>query len=300
MTTEQRADSPGAEQRAASPAAAPDAGARFLRLLHDATVEIVPLKGAREQILATDQDATVAVTCSPRFGLERTLEHCAVAAGAGRRVVPHLAARMVADRPALRDFVRRVADLGVTDLYVIGGDAATPLGRYRDSAELLDDLSSMEHPFTRIGVGCYPEGHPHIDDDRLWEALLRKQDTATYMVSQLCFDAVTLTSWLARARARGVALPLRVGIAGPLKLARLTELSLRIGVGQSLRFLTKQRGLIGNVLMGRTYDPAPLVRAVLAAEPATPEAGIEGLHVFTFNQMPGFQSWLRAQSGATA
>ncbi len=52
--------------------------------------------------------------------------------------------------------------------------------------------------------------------------------------------------------------------------------------------------------MGRTYDPAPLVRAVLAAEPATPEAGIEGLHVFTFNQMPGFQSWLRAQSGATA
>jgi methylenetetrahydrofolate reductase (NADPH) len=157
----------------------------------------------------------------------------------------------------------------------------------------------MEHPFTRIGIGCYPEGHPHIDDDRLWEALLRKQDSATYMVSQMCFDAATLTAWLTRARTRGVTLPIRVGIAGPLKLAKLTELSLRIGVGPSLRFLAKQHGLVGNVLLGRTYDPAPLVRAVLAAEPR-PGSDIEGLHVFTFNQVPVFRSWISTQGGATA
>lgn len=286
MTTEQRAT-------------LPDGDERLLRLLKEATIEIIPLKGAQEQILATAQDATVAVTCSPKFGLGRTLEHCTVAAKSGRRVVPHLAARMVADRSSLRDFVQRVADLGVTDLYVIGGDATTPVGRYRDAAGLLDDLSSMEHPFTRIGIGCYPEGHPHIDDDRLWEALLRKQGAATYMVSQMCFDAVTLTSWLTQARARGVTLPIRVGMAGPLKLAKLTELSLRIGVGQSLRFLAKQHGLIGNVLMGRTYDPAPLVRAVLTGEPR-PGSDIEGLHVFTFNQTPAFQAWLGALGGATS
>jgi methylenetetrahydrofolate reductase (NADPH) len=284
-----------AEQRAMYP----DADQRLLQLLNRATIEIIPLKGAQEQILATAQDATVAVTCSPKFGLGRTLEHCAVAARAGRRVVPHLAARMVADRGELRDFVRRVTDLGVTDLYVIGGDAETPAGRYRESAELLDDLASLEHPFTRIGVGCYPEGHPHIDDDRLWEALLRKQKSATYMVSQMCFDAAPLTSWLTRARERGVTLPLRVGVAGPLKLAKLTELSLRIGVGQSLRFLSKQHGLVGNVLLGRTYDPVPLVREVLAAEPA-PGSDIEGLHVFSFNQVPVLRTWLATQLGATA
>ncbi|WP_435133179.1 methylenetetrahydrofolate reductase [Actinacidiphila sp. bgisy144] len=285
-----------AEQRVVTPSGADE---RLLRLLKEATIEVIPLKGAQEQILATAQDATVAVTCSPKFGLARTLEHCAVAAHSGRRVVPHLAARMVADRPALRDFVRRVADLGVTDLYVVGGDATVPVGRYADAAGLLDDLTSMEHPFTRIGIGCYPEGHPGIDDDRLWEALLRKQGAATYLVSQMCFDAAALASWLAQARARGVTLPVRVGIAGPLKLAKLTELSLRIGVGQSLRFLAKQHGLVGNVLTGRAYDPAPLVRAVLATEP---EGGgdIEGLHVFTFNQVPVFQTWLNACGGAAA
>ncbi|WAL67796.1 methylenetetrahydrofolate reductase [Amycolatopsis cynarae] len=284
---------------AEQPATYPDVDERLLPLLNEATMEVVPVKGAQAQILATSQNATVAVTCSPKFGLGRTLEHCAMAAKSGRRVVPHLAARMVADRASLRDFVRRLADLGVTDLYVVGGDATTPVGRYREAAELLDDLSSMEHPFTRIGIACYPEGHPHIDDDRLWEALLRKQDAAGYLVSQMCFDAATLTSWLRRARERGVSLPIRIGIAGPLKVPRLTELSLRIGVGRSLRFLAKQHGLVGNVLMGRTYDPAPLVRAVLAAEPE-PGSDIEGLHVFTFNQVPVFQAWLRTQAGATA
>lgn len=283
---------------ATEPATSPDADNRFLQFLTDATMEVIPLKGAQQQVLATSADATVAVTCSPKFGLDRTVEHCALAADSGRRVVPHIAARMVEDGASLRNIVQRVADLGVTDLYVVGGDATTPVGRYHAAAELLDDLAEMEHPFTRIGVGCYPEGHPYIDDERLWEALLRKQDSATYMVSQMCFDAGTLMSWLTQARARGVTLPLRVGVAGPLKLAKLTELSLRVGVGQSLRFLSKQHGLVGNVLLGRTYDPAPLLRSVVADEPS-PGPDIEGLHIFTFNQVPVFRAWV-ATHGATA
>lgn len=272
------------------PTTSPEVDGRLLQMLTDATMEVIPLKGGPEQILATSPGATVAVTCSPKFGLSRTLEQCEVAASAGRRVVPHIAARMVEDRAALRDVVRRVADLGVTDLYVIGGDAAAPVGRYSEAGQLLDDVAELEHPFTRIGVGCYPEGHPHIDDDRLWEALLRKQGSATYMVSQMCFDAGALTTWLAQARARDVTLPLRVGIAGPLKPAKLTELSLRIGVGQSLRFLSKQHGLVGNVLLGRTYDPVPLIRSVVSDRPGS---DIEGLHAFTFNQVPAFRAWAK-------
>jgi methylenetetrahydrofolate reductase (NADPH) len=47
---------------------------------------------------------------------------------AGHRVVPHRAARQVTDEAELRRFVGRLEALGVTDLYVIGGDAATPAG----------------------------------------------------------------------------------------------------------------------------------------------------------------------------
>ncbi|MEY9862858.1 methylenetetrahydrofolate reductase (NADPH) [Catenulispora sp. GAS73] len=259
------------------------------RLLADATIEVIPLKGAGDQIQAAPADATVAITCSPKFGLDRTVQFCAVATGSGRRVVPHLAARMVPSRRALTDFVSQIQDLGITDLYVIGGDGERPAGPYSEAGQVLQDLQEHGHTLTRLGVGCYPEGHPLIDDDRLWVALERKQQLATYMVSQMCFDAVAVRDWLARARQRGISLPLRAGVAGPVKVAKLAELSLRIGVGQSLRYLRKQHGMVGNVLRGRAYDPSPFVSAIAGT------AGIEGLHIFSFNQVPEYVAWRDAR-----
>jgi methylenetetrahydrofolate reductase (NADPH) len=254
-----------------------------------ATIEVIPLKGAQELIQATPADATVAVTCSPKFGLDRTLQFCAVAARSGRRVVPHLAARMVTSRRALTGFVSRIQDLGITDLYVIGGDGETQAGPYGEASQILEDLHERSHTLTRLGVSCYPEGHPLIGNDQLWAALERKQQLATYMVSQMCFDAMVVRAWLTQARQRGISLPLRAGVAGPLKITKLAELSLKIGVGQSLRYLSKQHGMVGNVLRGRAYDPGPFVSAIAGT------AGIEGLHFFSFNQVPEYVAWRDAR-----
>ena len=56
-----------------------------------------------------------------------------------------------------------------------------------------DAIQELDHDLQRIGVGCYPEGHPNIADDALVDALQRKQPYADYMVSQLCFDAAAFT-----------------------------------------------------------------------------------------------------------
>jgi methylenetetrahydrofolate reductase (NADPH) len=258
-------------------------------LIADATIEVIPLKGAQDQIQATPADATVAITCSPTLGLDRTLQFCAIAARSGRRVVPHLAARMVTSRRALTGFIGRIQDLGITDLYVIGGDGKTEAGPYSEASQILEDLHEDGHTLTRLGVSCYPEGHPLIGGDQLWAALERKQQLATYMVSQMCFDAMVVRDWLTEARQRGIALPLRAGVAGPLKIAKLAELSLRIGVGQSLRYLSKQHGMVGNVLRGRAYDPGPFVSAIAGT------AGIEGLHFFSFNQVAEYVAWRDAR-----
>jgi len=259
------------------------------RLMADATIEVIPLKGAQDQIQATPADATVAITCSPKFGLDRTLQFCAVAARSGRRVVPHLAARMVTSRRALTGFVSRIQDLGITDLYVIGGDGETQAGPYGEASQILEDLHERSHALTRLGVSCYPEGHPLIGNDQLWAALERKQQLATYMVSQMCFDGMVVRDWLAQARQRGISLPLRAGVAGPLKISKLAELSLKIGVGHSLRYLSKQHGMVGNVLRGRAYDPGPFISAIAGT------AGIEGLHFFSFNQVPEYLAWRDAR-----
>ncbi|TKA09485.1 methylenetetrahydrofolate reductase [Actinacidiphila oryziradicis] len=262
-----------------------------------ANVEVIPLRGVEQKLSEIPINTTVTVTCSPKFGLDRTLDYAELAVKTGHRVVPHLAARQVADKAELLGFVRRLDALGVKDLYVIGGDAATPAGDYTSAAELIEALGAIDHGLERIGVACYPEGHPKIADNELLDALRRKQPHAHYMVSQLCFDVDTLVSWLRRMRSAGIELPLRLGLAAPMNILKLTELSIKIGVGSSVRFLTKQHGLVGSLLRGSSYQPEELLYRI-GAELTSDELRIEGLHLFSFNQISATVGWQQRVGGA--
>jgi len=259
-------------------------------LVADARIEVIPVRGADEKVSAIPRGTTMTITCSAKFGLERTLEHTERAVKAGYRVVPHIAARQVTSRGELAAVVSRLDGIGVTDLFVIGGDAAEPAGPYDSSAQLLEDLAGLDHGIRDIGVGCYPEGHPAIAGDRLTEALLTKQRYATFMVSQLCFDPGALVGWLRATREAGVRLPLRIGIAPPMNTLKLAELSLKIGVGTSVRFLTKQRGLVGSLVRGSAYRPEDLLTA-LGGALTDPALAIAGVHVFSFNQIANAVEW---------
>jgi methylenetetrahydrofolate reductase (NADPH) len=273
-----------------------DRGISVDDIVRNASIEIIPLKGAEEKAAVVPADTTVAITCSPKFGLLRTLNHVAAARRSGHRVVPHLAARMVEERRDLRHFVRRITDLGVDELFVIGGDGEEPAGRFSEATEILQELGEFDHGVSKIGIGCYPEGHPKISEDVLFDALLRKQQYADYMVSQLCFDASAMAGWLRFARDRGVTLPLRIGVAAPLQVRKLVELSVKIGVGQSVRFLSKQHGLVGNLLLGRAYEPMDLLLAI-QKEISFTDLSVEGLHLFSFNQVDTTLDWLSRTSG---
>lgn len=268
-------------------------------LVRTANIEVIPLKGAQRKVNSVPAGTTVTITCSPRFGLARTLEHVATARATGHRVIPHLAARMVADVPELREFVGRLTDLGVDDLYVVGGDGEQPVGRFEEASQVLQELREFDHGVRRIGVGCYPEGHPSISADALYGALERKQQYADYMVSQLCFDAGTLVGWVRTMRDAGIFLPLRIGLAAPLQIRKLIELSVKIGVGQSVRYLSKQRGFVGNLLLGREYEPADLLEDI-KSRASFPALGIEGLHLFSFNQIEATVDWQARIAGAEA
>ncbi|WP_329252720.1 methylenetetrahydrofolate reductase [Actinoallomurus sp. NBC_01490] len=268
-------------------------------LVGAADIEVIPLKGAEEKVHAVPPGATITITCSPKFGLQRTLDHSARAVRAGYRVVPHLAARQVAGEAELRAFVRRLTELGITGLYVIGGDAEEPAGEYSEAAEILDALAGMEHGLTSIGIACYPEGHPKIGDEALIAALRRKQPHAHYMVSQLCFDPGALAGWLRRIRAEGIALPLHIGLAAPMSMRKLAELSLRIGVGASIRYLSKQHGVVGSMLRGSSYRPEDLLLAMGDAL-TDPEMRVDALHLFSFNQVDATVAWQQRIVGGTA
>jgi methylenetetrahydrofolate reductase (NADPH) len=111
-------------------------------------------------------------------------------------------------------------------------------------------------------------------------------------VSNLCFDPATLRRWIGRIRARGVTLPLFVGLAGPIERTRLLKMAAKAGVGESARFLTGHAEWFLRLGTPGAYSPERLLDHV-GASLTDPAAAVAGLHIFTFNQVQQTEAWRR-------
>ena len=263
-------------------------------LLRAPRYEVLPTPSAEQAVLEwVPRELTITITASPARGLEPTLALTERLTGHGYRAVPHLSARLVRDDAHLAEIVERLTASGVTDVFVPAGDSDRPAGRFDSAISLLDRLAEMGRPFSRVGVTGYPESHPKIDDDITVQAMWDKRHHAAYIVSNLCFDAATLTRWIARIRARGISLPLLVGLAGPLERTRLLRLAAVSGVAESARFLAGHADWLVRLGLPGGYSPERLLDR---AGPALtdPASAVEGLHVFTFNQVRQTEQWRRA------
>jgi len=263
-------------------------GSRLAAYLAHPRFEVVPIKGVEEQAGYLPRGATVTVTCSPTRGIENTLRVAERLAKGGLRVVPHISARLVLDESLLRDLLQELADLELREAFIIGGDAKRPAGRFASALDLLRGMAEIGHDLQEIGVAAYPEGHPLVDDASLRSALHEKQPFATYMVTQICFDANTIAAWLAGIREEGIVLPAYIGLAGVVDTKRLLQMSMKIGVGDSMRFLAKNTNVVAGLFGG--YRPTELVDK-LAPVLDTPGYAIHGLHLNTFNQVEGTERW---------
>ena len=116
-----------------------------------------------------------------------------------------------------------------------------------------------------------------------------KRKYATHVISNMTFDAEAVGKWSERMRRRGIALPIVVGVPGPVDPTKLLGMATKIGVGDSVRFLRKQRGVFARLAApGFTSDRFVTRIAALAA---TPQLAIEGLHIYTFNQVEAIEAW---------
>ncbi len=240
------------------------------------------------------REVKVTVTASPTKGLDPTLELAERLSTAGYEVVPHLSARLVLDDGHLHSILARLEEAGLREAFVVAGDASQPAGQFEGAADLLRAMAGLGHGLSAVGITGYPESHPLIDDQTTIQAMFEKAEFATYIVSQICFDASVTASWIANVRARGTRLPIHVGIPGIVHTTRLLRTSSRIGLGDSVRFLRKHRGLVGRLLLPGTYDPSGLIRE-LAPTLADPEGKVAGFHVFTFNELEATERWRREQ-----
>lgn len=267
-----------------------DATSTLVSLLDRPRFEVLPTPDVLDRVGAhLPSGRTVTVTASPTRGLDATLSTTEQLAAAGYHAIPHLAARMVTDRAHLADIVTRLHAAGVTQIFVPGGDATTP-GAFPDALSLLRALEEAGTPFPSVGITAYPESHPTISDEQTVQAMWDKRRCASEMVSNLAFDAGVVGDWLTACRARGIELPLWLGIPGAVSSTRLLRLAGRVGVGDSARFALKHPSAVARLLR----PDASAVESFLgrlAPTLARPESRIAGLHVFTFNEVAETEQW---------
>lgn len=258
--------------------------------------EVLPLDRTVEEAERLSLPLELTVTCSPKHGPDRTLEVAGRLRALGHSVTPHVAARMVRDEAHLDALLDGIADTGLDGMFLIGGDADTQ-GPYASAGELLAAIADHPRRPRSIGIAGYPEGHPLISDESLDAALHEKSRLADYVTTQMCFDPDAVRSWVLRQREKGLSLPVMVGMPGKVKRRRLVEMSARIGVGQSVSFLRKQRGI------RRLFSPrstADRLHDALAPSLTDRDLGLAGFHFFTFNQLVDTWEWYQGKEGARA
>jgi methylenetetrahydrofolate reductase (NADPH) len=249
--------------------------------------DIVALTG----VLA--RGARVYVSAVPHRPAEEAIAAAIRLRAAGFEPVPHVAVRNFASADRLDDFLARLnGEADVRRALVIAGDR-TECGPFRRALDAIDSGVFRRRGFRGLGVAGYPEGHPKIGNDELLRALGEKISAAeatglaVEIVTQFCFDARAILSYIERLRAFGFEQPLRIGLVGPTSLSALLRYAGRCGVRASAQGLARRSGLLRQ--MFALTVPDDLLRALADAAPAGVRA-----HFFSFGGLPATARWARA------
>ncbi|WP_067672476.1 methylenetetrahydrofolate reductase [Nocardia miyunensis] len=228
--------------------------------------------------------------------LETRVKAAGVCGALGLIPVPHVAARRLRSPGELEEFLSGLADVSAADrLFVVGGDPAVPLGPYPDALSVLKSAVPQRFGLVEAGIAGYPEGHPEIATDVLWRsladkaALLTEAGLAGSVVTQFGFDSDAVLDWVEQVRARGIALPIRVGVPGPAGIRRLVRYATRFGVGTSAGIVRKYGFSITN-LMG-TAGPDRFLRD-LARRWEPERHGDVRIHFYSFGGVEATVEWI--------
>jgi methylenetetrahydrofolate reductase (NADPH) len=267
-------------------------------LLSSASVEVSSRGHQLQELKDNFQPGIdVTVTFLPGDNYRNNVDTATALRAAGFNPVPHIAAREMASREALDDFLARSrGEAGVTRVLLIAGDVARARGPFRSSSDIRASGLIEARGIARLSVAGHPEGHPYLETAdaikvlRAWQDWGRQSNIHVDVVTQFCFESAPILQWIGQLDADGIDLPVIVGLAGPATPATLTKFALRCGVGNSLRSLRSQIGRFGRLLTDN--GPDDVMRGLQSAPPAA-TASIAGFHLFPFGGLRKSGNWLR-------
>lgn len=255
------------------------------------------IEGLREAAPLIRPGTQVAVTFLPGEELSQRVEAAVLVRELGFEPIVHLSARRIESAEQLDWYLGEITQKAqVKRVFIIAGDPPEPEGPYSDSLQIIESGLLEKHGIEIVGVGGHPEGHPNNTPADLWIwmekkiAAVRAHGMTPLVVTQFAFDDDAIVEWLAEMRARGIDVPVRLGVPGPAGIKRLLGFAKRCGVGASASVMKKYGISITNLI--GSAGPDKLVNSL--GDKLNDSHGRVRLHFYPFGALTASAEWINA------
>ena len=216
----------------------------------------------------------------------------------GLTATPHVIARKLESREQLERALASCQQLGIRNALCVAGDITADKPAFDSSLEVLQTGLFGKYGFRDVGVAGHPEGSKAIGEERVEQALRGKAEFAAtadfniYIATQFGFDPTAFTTWEAATTAKGITLPVHVGMPGPASLRQLAKFAMLCGVGASMRMLTSRTSAMANLLSAQAPDE--MVTAIARHRGENPQSRLKKIHFFAFGGVVKTARWANA------
>jgi len=243
-----------------------------------------------------DKNHDVYITYLPDENSKNVIDTAKKLKDEGYEVIPHLPARTILNESELEKYIGELAnESGCTKILIIGG-GGNQAGNVSSTMDVLksDLLSKFNYKF--VGVAGHPEGSPDISNQNLDLAINEKNDFAKnvdfqmYIATQFFFEAKSLIDWEKHLTTLGNSLPIHAGIPGPASIKTLINYARSCGIGNSLRFVSKQA--FNLTKLATLSTPDKLIYDLANYIHSNQSSNLENIHFYAFGGMKKTADWL--------
>ena len=247
--------------------------------------DLVPLENSIYVTYLPDEDAT------------KVIETCKKLTEEGYNSIPHLPARTMKSFSDLEKYVGSLSEIaGCKKILVIGGGGKIR-GNITSSMDVLKTDILSRFNFQEVGLAGHPEGSPDISENEINKAIIEKNafalnsDLKLYLATQFFFESSTLINWEKKLDSLNNKLEIHAGIPGPATLKTLVGYATSCGIGNSIRFLSKQA--LNITKLATTKTPDKLLADLAEYKQMNPNTKLAKLHFYAFGGIKKTSEWLR-------
>ena len=243
-----------------------------------------------------DKKHSVYITFLPDEKSENVVETAKKLKLEGYEVIPHLPARTIKNNKVLEKYIGELADeAGCSKILIIGG-GGNQAGEISSTMDVLKTDLLSKFNFKSVGVAGHPEGSPDISKKALDLAIIEKNkfslnvDFKMYLATQFFFEAESLIEWEKHLNTINNKLDIHAGIPGPASIKTLINYARSCGIGNSLRFLTKQAFNLTKLATLNTPDK--LIYDLANYVETNKSTNLKNIHFYAFGGMKKTSEWL--------